>query len=57
MRRIRVGMRAIGWECKCRESARECGESRWKCKKNGESGCRCRVSRWKLKYSGRNNME
>ena len=35
MRRIRVGMRAIGWKCKCRESARECGESRWKCKKMG----------------------
>ena len=33
MQIIRVGMRGTGWECGCRESMWECGESRWKYKK------------------------
>ena len=57
MQIMRVRMRGMGWECGCRESAWECGESGWKYKKCGESGWRCRESGWKLKYSGRNNME
>ena len=30
MRRIRVGLRGMGWERGCVESAWECGESGWK---------------------------
>ena len=40
-----MGMREMGWECGCGESAWECGESEWKYEKYGES-------RWELKYSG-----
>ena len=38
MRRIWVGMRGMGWECRCGESAWECGDSGWKYKKCGEQG-------------------
>ena len=44
MLRIAVGMRGMGWECGCGESAWEFGESRWKCERCGESGWRCRES-------------
>ena len=37
-RKIRVGMQGMGWECGCRESAWECGESEWKYKKYGDQG-------------------
>ena len=33
MRRIRVGMQGMGWECGCGESAWGCGESGWKYEK------------------------
>ena len=57
MRIIRKGMRGMGWQCGCGESAWGCGKSRWKYKKCGEPGWRCREPRWKHKYSGINNME
>ena len=37
MRRIRVEMRQIRWECKYGESAWECEEFRWKLKYTGRN--------------------
>ena len=49
-------MQGMRWECGCGQSARQCGESGWKCKKCGESGWGCKESRWKRKNSGRNDI-
>ena len=38
MRILGVGMRGMGWECRCEESVWECRESRAKYKKCVESG-------------------
>ena len=57
MRRIRVWMQGMGWECGYGESACKCDESGLECKKYGESGWRCRESRWKVKFSDRSDIE
>ena len=51
MWKIRVGIRGMGCECGCRESAWECERSGWKYEKCGKSGWQYRESRWKLKYT------